>query len=245
MQRGELKPMEPVEQLLVQIEEQFQTMTDRVYRERIKGLVPTTEGIVGVPVPKIREFVKEFLRTHEDVTLTLACQLLTKFGERRSREGMLFSTFLLTRFRRQCHDGLWQHIDRWVDMIDNWETCDQMATNLAAEVVFRSLSRIDDLVRWTASPNPWRRRFAAAVTTGLNQHRRSHPLEALRVCENLMRDEEVLVQKAVGWAIREASQRDVAAAFEFLKGWKEKAQPRILREGSQKLPDELRTALLG
>jgi 3-methyladenine DNA glycosylase AlkD len=63
------------------------------------------------------------------------------------------------------------------------------------------------------------------------------------VCERLMSDTDLLVHKAVGWAIREAGQQDPAAALDFLRRWKEKAQPRIVRDGSQKLPEEYRADL--
>lgn len=235
--------MVDVAQLAADIAAKLRALTDESYRDRIKTAVPTTDGIMGVPVPRIRELAKGYVQEHKQLPMAVVCRLLDHFGERRFREGMLFSTFVLTGFRRRFDAGLWPHVDRWVDMIDNWETCDQMATNLAAEVVVKQMGLIDDLVRWAQAPNPWRRRFAAAVTTALNQRGRSHPLEALRVCEPLMKEPEVIVQKAVAWAIREASQQDVEAVYQFLARWKGKAQPRIMREGAEKLPEEYRKVL--
>jgi len=231
--------------MAAKVEARLVAASDSSYRERMQGMVPTADGILGVPVPQIRALAAEFAKAEGSFTLADACLLLSHFGERRSREGMLFSTFLLIRFRRYFSVHLWLAVDRWVDMVDNWETCDQMATNIASEIVARNLHLVDTLVQWTASPNLWRRRFAVAATTALNQRGRRYPAESLRVCEHLMGEKESIVQKAVGWAIREASEQDPDAAFQFLSRWKGKAQPRILREGAQKLPAEYRAALLG
>ena len=131
-----------------------------------------------------------------------------------------------------------------MEALDNWETCDQLAMNIGGELVARDLSLVEDLEAWARSPNPWRRRFAAAATTVLNQKGRSHPEETFRVCAPLMADPERTVQKAIAWAIREVAKVDEEAAFEFLRSSKDKTQPVILREASHKLSDKHKAQLL-
>jgi 3-methyladenine DNA glycosylase AlkD len=58
-----------------------------------------------------------------------------------------------------------------------------------------------------------------------------------------MTDAEPVVQKAVGWALREATRSGENVVFAFLKNWKDNADPRIFREGSQKLSSDLKSAL--
>jgi 3-methyladenine DNA glycosylase AlkD len=83
-----------------------------------------------------------------------------------------------------------------------------------------------------------------ATTAALNQKGRAHVAETLKVVENVMNDKEPMVQKAVAWTLKEASQKDERQVFEYLKRWQGRAQPRIIREGSEKLPPELRKELL-
>src|SRR5439155_8489135 len=103
-----------------------------------------------------------------DLTADDASQLLDGFWTDHGREGILFGVFLLSHYRRQLAPELWGKIDNWVEHIDNWETCDQLAMNLAGELVAKDLSLVSDLVKWARSGNFWRRRFAAATTTTLN-----------------------------------------------------------------------------
>ena len=59
-----------------------------------------------------------------------------------------------------------------------------------------------------------------------------------------MTDDDKMIQKALGWVLREASKSDAGAVTEFLTAWKGKASQRVLREGSEKLDPATRTALL-
>jgi 3-methyladenine DNA glycosylase AlkD len=219
---------------------------DQAYGKNIRKLVRTDGPVTGVRVPKIRDLVKDFATSHKkDLTVDEVAQLLDGFWRDHDREGILFGVFLLSQYRRQIPLGLWGKIDKWVEHINNWETCDQLAMNLAGELVAKDLSLVDDLVQWARSDNFWRRRFAAASTTTLNQKARSHAKETFRVCELLLADKEPMVQKAVAWAIREVAKNDEIAAFSFLKQHKNETHPRILKEASAKLTPPHRTQILG
>ncbi|HVZ37827.1 MAG TPA: DNA alkylation repair protein [Candidatus Kapabacteria bacterium] len=233
---------------LREIRDALGMLVDPEYREGIGRIVPTTNNILGVRVPAIRGLVKEFAARHDDLDLGAACEFMDAAAAERGREEMLFATFLLARFRRwfvkaEELEEMWRHIDAWVEAVDNWETCDQLATNVASPVVAAQIDRVRDLVEWAGSGNAWRRRFAVVTTAGLNQKGRRFPAETLRVCEALMNDPDAMVQKAVGWALREATEADEGLAAAFLLRWKGKGAPRIMREGSEKLSRENRELL--
>src|SRR5205085_2859236 len=104
------------------------------------------------------------------------------------REEMLFATFLLGRFKAGFEAAHWRSVDGWIDGIDNWEVCDQLAMGVAGEMIGRAAGPqrerwVRDLEKWAAAKNPWRRRFAVATTTVLNQKGRSDAQPALRICE--------------------------------------------------------------
>lgn len=227
-----------------EIRERLIELRDDAYLAKIGELVPSTDNIIGVRVPAIRALVKEYAAEHPELTPEDACALLDELCADRCREEMLFGIFLVTRFRRKLGASIWPRIDRWADALDNWETCDQLAMNIAGELVARDVALIDELIAWTASPNPWRRRCAAASTSVLNQKGRRMAVETLRVCEPLMLDADPSVGKAVAWAIREATESDPDAAQAFLRRWKGRAPRRIFREACGKLPEEVRADLL-
>ncbi len=228
-----------------EIRRRLESHSDRTYLSKLKELVPTGAPLLGVRVPIIKGLANTFHSEHKNLTMEDVGQLLNWFCKDRCREEILFGVFLLARFKRHFSLFHWKYVRAWVEAIDNWETCDQLAMNVAGELVARDLSLVEHLVEWTKSQNPWKRRFAVATTSVLNQKGRSHPQETFRVCEPLMNDADPMVQKAVAWAVREASKKDEPAAFVFLKRCKNKAHPRVFREGCQKLTSRHRAFLLG
>ena len=236
-----------IQRLKQEIGKSLEANSDPAYLQDIKSLAPGSGRVIGVRVPVLRMIVKAFKSEHKELTPELAYKLLTEFCTGRCREEILVGVFLVASFSRSVSTdmvpSLWRDIDNWVECIDNWETCDQLAMNVAGEVVAKDPSLIKDLVVWAGSDNKWRRRFAVATTTVLNQKGRRLVKETLAVCEPLMTEADPIVQKAVGWALREATRSDENEVFAFLKRWKGKGNRKIIREGSQKLSLSLRASL--
>ncbi len=212
------------------------------YLAKIKKLVPSEATIIGVRVPVIKELAKTFGRT-ESLTYEASVDLLDALFARQIREEILFGLFLLETHKRRFSGALFAHIERWVDYIENWEVGDQLATRIAGEIVAKDLTLLTHLLDWTESDNLWRRRAALATTVALNQKGRTNVEAALQVAERLMTDTEPLVVKAAGWTLRAAGQHDEQRLFEFLLEWKARANPKIIKQGAEKLSLDLRQAL--
>jgi 3-methyladenine DNA glycosylase AlkD len=214
--------------------------SDAKYLAKITQLVPSGMTVLGVRVPELRRLAREYPRP----ALSALLRLTDAAFAGRCREEMLFAIFLLTGAKRELTAALWPSIDRWIDQIDNWEICDQLAMGVAAPIAGDHRALTKDLVAWARAKNPWRRRFAAATAAALNQGGRSLAAEALEICAPLLADEDPMVQKAAGWALRETSKADADAVFALLSDRSRRIAPRVLREGAQKLPAARRAALL-
>ena len=218
---------------------------DPAYREKIAKLVPTEIEIIGVRVPVIRTLVKSFRGEHPDLSIEAMMALLDRAFAERCREELLFATVLLASRRKLLADIDWARVEHWVDGIEDWEVCDQLAMGVIGELVAQDQDRVETLVKWARSDNRWRRRAALAASTSLNQKGRKDADAALRICAPVMTDGDKMIEKALGWALREASKSDAVAVASFLAEWKGKASRRVLREGSEKLDESIRAALLG
>jgi len=199
---------------------------DPAYKRQLERLVPGVRAL-GVRVPILRALARE-LHTDADA----ACAFLDAACADGCRELILLGTMRLARHRRAL---AWPQLVRWLPAIDNWETCDLLAMSIAAAVVAARLELVDELVALARTGSVWQRRFAVATAAALDQGGRSHPAEALRVCEPVLADREPIVRKAVAWAIREASERDEALAFAFLRDHAHRLPRALAREASVKL----------
>jgi 3-methyladenine DNA glycosylase AlkD len=226
-----------------EIRRSLETHVDEKYRDKIRVLVPSGSPILGVRVPTIRTLVKPFHDDHPDLTVEEVCELVSVQFAGKCREEMLFGIFLLVRFKKTLTPSLWPDISAWIDCIDNWEVCDQLAMNIAAPLASRAPALVLELVKWTRSDNPWRRRFAVACSAALNQRGRSLAAETLKVCAGLLDEKDAGVRKAVGWALREACKSDQLAVFDLLHENRTQMSRTILREGAQKLSSQQRADL--
>jgi 3-methyladenine DNA glycosylase AlkD len=222
--------------------EQLTRAADEDTRAKLVRMIPGAIAL-GVPVPKLRELAASLATQNAGLSLEELCDLMDSLCHGRCREEILLGTFVMGRRKKLLPAIPWKRIDRWVNALDNWETCDQLASNVIGFVVAAHLEHVDQLFEWTKSETLWRRRCALATASTLNQKGRLYPQESLRVCLPLLNDPEPMVQKAVAWVIREVSKKDEVAAFEFLSKHRSKAHHRVLREASEKLTDKHRVTL--
>ena len=226
----------------------LQAEADPVVAERYKQIAPTGGSVLGIKVPVLRAIAREYAGKEKGLGASDAVGMADAAFASGCREEMLLATFLVARFKTKFEASHWGKIDRWIDRIDNWESCDQLATGVAGEMIGRTTAAqkqiwVRDLGRWTQSPNPWRRRFAVATTTALNQKGRSDCQTCLRICERLICDSDRNVRKAVAWALREACKSDPGAVFAFLESNRGRMPRTVLRESAAKLTPAQRASL--
>jgi 3-methyladenine DNA glycosylase AlkD len=125
---------------------------------------------------------------------------------------------LLARYRREFTPRLLPIWKRWLARGDsaNWATTDTICGCLIGPLVAAHPHLAETVVSWTRHKSLWVRRASAV---GLLTHLRHHRTVELayRVAEALHHDEEDLIQKAVGWLLREAGKVDMRRLERYLR----------------------------
>ena len=160
-------------------------------------------------------------------------------GLRSGREIRLILVGMLTTKIKQEKEDLWAFFPNILKTLGDWETCDQLALRVVAPLVGHTPETgWAKLKSWIQSPDVWIRRLAVAT---LPAYIRAHPEETISCLELLrpvMGDPARVVQKAVGWALREMSKKDPDRVFSYLLPFAASPDPAtrsILREGIKKL----------
>jgi 3-methyladenine DNA glycosylase AlkD len=218
------------------------TAGDARVRKALETLIPGAKA-VGVPVPALRAKAAELRRAHRDLPVETIADIMDRLVRARVREEILVGTFWLARCGRGLAVLPWRRIAAWLDALDNWETCDQLAMGVAAPVLDAEPGQAKRLLPLTRSRSLWVRRFALATASALNQKGRAHVAETLAVCHPLAADPAPEVRKAVGWALRAATPHDAAAVERFLNAHADTAHPSVVRQGAEKLPAARREAI--
>ncbi|TRO52161.1 DNA alkylation repair protein [Candidatus Bathyarchaeota archaeon] len=146
---------------------------------------------------------------------------------------------LMDRFRRKIKAEHFPVFDGWVEYLNNWASTDGLTAHLISECIKDDPSLVEQLIKWTASDNRWRRR-AGAVSMIPIARKGDMLIEVFRIADRLMPDGDDMVQKGVGWMLKEASHKHPREIHDYLVKWKPKTSALTLRYASEKLPAELK-----
>ncbi len=207
----------------------------RFFREPIK--------VYGLSTPQEEEIVKRFYpRVKGDLSLTL--EVAGELVESRVLEEASIGVRLLRRMTRIFTPELFDVFNGWVDHLTNWANTDVLSTWLICETVRLDPSLVDRLLDWTGSDNRWRRRAAAVSLVPIA--RKGEMLEEVfQLADRLMADGDDMVQKGVGWLLKEASREHPDEVRDYLLRWRVKTSALVLRYASEKLPKEKRVLKTG
>lgn len=163
----------------------------------------------GVHWPPFKEWQAAFhARLAEQWTVREAtefCELMLEDRHMESR-GTGFQAVAL--FVNEASPELLGTARRWLDEdCDNWGLVDNLAPSVVSPLLRNHPELIPAVMSWTDSPNQWVRRAAAVAFVDLvTDDRFLDP--AYEVATRLLDEREDLVQKAVGWLLREAGKVD-------------------------------------
>lgn len=190
---------------------------------------------IGVTVPRIRSLAKEFRHKYPKLSIEDTCIIMDDLCNDKCREELLLGIFLISGYKKSILNIPWSKINSWLNVLDNWETCDQLSSNIASIIIANNIALTDKLLPLAQSPNLWKRRFAATTAANINHGGKQFPDQTLAICKLLLKDNEIMVTKAVGWAIREISKKSPDLVFDFLKTNKKYISGKLLKESSEKL----------
>jgi 3-methyladenine DNA glycosylase AlkD len=151
---------------------------------------------------------------------------------------------LMRRMKGKLEPEHFDVFDGWVGTLTNWATTDTLCTGIIFVTVQMEPSLAGRLLEWTDSDNRWRRRAAAVSLVPIA--RRGEMLDvAFRIADRLMEDRDDMVQKGVGWLLKEASKKHPGEIHDYLVKWRPKTTGLVLRYASEKLPLEMRVLKRG
>ncbi len=129
---------------------------------------------------------------------------------------------------------------RNLDRVNNWDLVDGSAPAIVGGY-FEGRDR-SQLYAWARSKKLWERRIAMLATYRFIK--KGDFKDALAIARILRDDGEDLIQKAVGWMLREIGNRDREAEERFLRAHHRKMPRIMLRYAIEKFPEPLRKSYL-
>lgn len=152
---------------------------------------------------------------------------------------------LVARYRRAFTPRLLGAWKRWLsdDLAANWATTDQICGVLLGPLLADHPELIPRLRAWTRHRSLWVRRASAVAL--IPAIRRGVAIDAAYdVATALQTDREDLIQKAVGWMLREAGKADSVRLEAYLRASGGRIPRTTLRYAIERFPPASRRSLL-
>jgi len=180
----------------------------------------------------VRRCRREILREHDFAFLTeVANELFSGFV----LEEKTAAVFLLEALDSRCGDREFEMFESWLDRISSWADHDGLVHSLIAPMVAAKAARTKSVFRWAKSPDRWHRRAAWVALIRGARAKRFFP-EIVKLSDSLLGDKDDMVQKGLGWLLRETAKFDAKRTVPYLMKIRGRAPRLVLRTACETLP---------
>lgn len=159
-------------------------------------------------------------------------------------EEKVFAVFLLERMTDQLGAKEFRVFETWLSRVSTWADHDGLVHYLLGPMLLSDPKRSAHVFVWAKKKKRWHRR-AAAVSLIRGARAGLFEKEIIRVSGLLLGDEDDMVQKGLGWLLREWTRDHPDRALPFLMKIRATAPRLVLRTACEKLGTADRKKVLG
>jgi len=223
-----------------EIRDKLGKMTDKKRAEILQRFFKTGKGeygegdiFIGIKLPDQKALAEEY----KDISLKDIEKLLkSKVHEERS----LALGILKKQYGKGDNKKIVDFYLKHTKFINNWDLVDTSAPHILGDWLLEKDRKI--LYKLAESNNLWEKRISIIAT--LTFIRNSDFKDCFKISKILLKDEQDLIHKAVGWMLREVGKRDLKIEEDFLKKYYEKMPRTMLRYAIEKFPEKRRQVYL-
>ncbi|HVX66655.1 MAG TPA: DNA alkylation repair protein [Bryobacteraceae bacterium] len=230
-------------ELVDQVRAALQARADEEFRRGVANFFREPVNPYGVRSPDVQAIARDAAREMKPWSAAERDRFASALWRSGRLEEATVATWAYRRFARQCGAREFAVFENWLDRhVHNWANCDGLATWLLAGAIANEPALIARLQTWTAAPNRWKRR--AAIVALLQEAKRGrNTAEIFETAQALLQDADDMVQKGVGWVLKEAYPARPAEVMEFLLPRAAAAPRLVLRLAAEKMGARDRAAL--
>ena len=141
-------------------------------------------------------------------------------------EEKIAAVFLLEKMDAQFGDREFQLFESWLDRISSWADHDGLVHYLIAPMVAAKPARVKDVFRWAKSREPLAPARGLRGADSGDACRRQFFPQIKKLSDLLLADQDDMVQKGLGWLLRETAKYDPKRTVPYLMKIRERA-PRL------------------
>lgn len=236
--------MEDYQNMLAQLRKDLKLLTNKEKAKFLQRFFKTEKGeyafgdvFIGLTVPQSRSIAQKY----KNLTNSEIKKLMTS----KIHEERLIALLLLVHNFENAGDkekkSIFDFYLRHTKYINNWDLVDLSTSKIVGEYLFNKPKTI--LYTLAKSNSIWEKRISIIATFQFILNGEYE--DTLKIAEILLHDKHDLIQKAVGWMLREVGKRSSQEAEEEFLKKHYKTMPRTtLRYAIERFPETIRRAYL-
>lgn len=209
-----------------------------------KAYLKSPYKFFGVTVPFIDKMAKGFMRENKDASKEFIFKLAAALWASEYHQEKSLAIRILGMYPRYLDIESMPVLESMIDESTGWDHVDAIANHLVDAALRNDKAAYKYLKKWGRSENFWLRRASLISQILLFREGKGDKELFFKLAESMAGEKEFFIRKAIGWTLREMSKADPDSAFEFLMKIKSAASNLTLREGSKRLGQKQRDAVM-
>ncbi|MCD4656633.1 MAG: DNA alkylation repair protein [Planctomycetes bacterium] len=226
--------------IIKDIRNALRSKIDKTYKKGAKKYFKNEVKLHGVRVPDVRKISSEFYKHVKNMQKSDIYEICEKLMQSGFSEEKIIAFDWTYRQKKYFTHEDFDVFESWIEKyVKSWADCDDFCGHALGYLIFMHETLVKNLASWTKSNNRWLRR-ASAVSLIYSVRRDKYHVDAFKISELLLLDEDDLVQKGYGWLLKEISNLNTDAVFEFVFSRRDKMPRTALRYAIEKMPPILK-----
>jgi 3-methyladenine DNA glycosylase AlkD len=194
---------------------------------------------------ELRKLARRFTKVIKgDAGLPYLIQIADNLFHDNVLEEKILAVLLLETSTKSMTRDDFKLFEGWLDRVSTWADHDALASYLLGEIMAADPKLSSHVFVWAKSSDRWHRR-AAAVTLIRGIRYGLFESEIKRITTLLLHDDDLMVQKGLGWLLRVSAKCNPDFTVPLLMKIRKTAPRLVLRTGCETLPVKLRAEILG
>jgi 3-methyladenine DNA glycosylase AlkD len=194
---------------------------------------------------ELRKLARRFTKVIKgDAGLSYLIQIADNLFHDNVLEEKILAVLLLETSTKSMTRDDFKLFEGWLDRVSTWADHDALASYLLGEIMAADPKLSSHVFVWAKSSDRWHRR-AAAVTLIRGIRYGLFESEINRITTLLLHDDDLMVQKGLGWLLRVSAKCNPEFTVPLLMKIRKTAPRLVLRTGCETLSPKLRAEILG
>ncbi|MGY8895526.1 MAG: DNA alkylation repair protein [Gammaproteobacteria bacterium] len=194
------------------------------------------EQFIGVRVPQIRLIAKQHFK---QIDFSEIDQLIINPVHEVRFCALII---LMNQYQANNQETVFNYYLDNISSVNNWDLVDTTVPAIIGDYLVNHSEKTALLFKWADSNNLWERRIAIVATFAFI--RQNQFKLTLAIGQLLLKDQEDLIHKAVGWMLREVYKKDINICMAFLRENYAQLPRTTLRYAIERMPEIDRKAYL-